>query len=104
MQSDFGGTWLANKYPGLTCDVPVHVYTLPWCPKHDWTKFLASGPEIRQYIKDVSEKFDLGPHVNFNSTLLSSTWNESTGRWDLEGERLSDIQIHHLLGTHAYEF
>src|ERR1700744_1083227 len=29
-KGDVGGTWLANQYPGLTCDVPVHVFTLPW--------------------------------------------------------------------------
>jgi cation diffusion facilitator CzcD-associated flavoprotein CzcO len=50
---------------------------------------MASGPEIRQYIKDVSEKFDLALHVSFNSTLVSSTWNDSTGKWALEGEPLS---------------
>jgi cation diffusion facilitator CzcD-associated flavoprotein CzcO len=50
---------------------------------------MASGPEIRQYIKDVSMKFDLTPNISFNSTLVSSTWNESTGKWDLEGKPLS---------------
>lgn len=24
-QHDAGGTWLANRYPGLTCDVPIHI-------------------------------------------------------------------------------
>lgn len=39
-KEDVGGTWLVNKYPGLTCDVPIHIYTLPWAPKHDWTKYV----------------------------------------------------------------
>lgn len=25
--SDVGGTWLVNEYPGVACDVPAHVYT-----------------------------------------------------------------------------
>jgi hypothetical protein len=26
MRSDIGGTWLANHYPGVQCDVPAHIY------------------------------------------------------------------------------
>ena len=25
-RSDIGGTWLANNYPGVQCDVPAHIY------------------------------------------------------------------------------
>jgi hypothetical protein len=25
-RSDIGGTWLANNYPGVQCDVPSHIY------------------------------------------------------------------------------
>ncbi|KAL2014882.1 hypothetical protein VTN00DRAFT_2407 [Thermoascus crustaceus] len=90
-QDDVGGTWLANRYPGLTCDVPIHIYTLPWCPKHDWSSFMAPGPEIRQYIRDASEKFDLVKFVRFNSKVISATWNDDVGRWDLEIQRNGEI-------------
>lgn len=31
-RSDVGGTWLANTYPGVQCDVPAHIYVRldPW--------------------------------------------------------------------------
>lgn len=25
-RSDLGGTWLVNRYPGVQCDVPSHIY------------------------------------------------------------------------------
>lgn len=25
-RGDYGGTWLVNKYPGVQCDVPSHIY------------------------------------------------------------------------------
>lgn len=28
-RSDVGGTWLANHYPGVQCDVPAHIYVSP---------------------------------------------------------------------------
>jgi hypothetical protein len=24
--ADIGGTWLVNRYPGVQCDVPAHIY------------------------------------------------------------------------------
>lgn len=26
VRDDIGGTWLVNRYPGVQCDVPAHVY------------------------------------------------------------------------------
>ncbi|CAI7593882.1 unnamed protein product [Penicillium viridicatum] len=42
---DVGGTWLENRYPGVACDVPAHIYTFPFEPNPDWSTFYASGPE-----------------------------------------------------------
>jgi hypothetical protein len=28
--SDLGGVWYENRYPGCACDVPSHAYTLPF--------------------------------------------------------------------------
>lgn len=25
-RDDIGGTWLVNRYPGVQCDVPAHIY------------------------------------------------------------------------------
>jgi cation diffusion facilitator CzcD-associated flavoprotein CzcO len=80
-----GGTWLANRYPGLTCDVPVHIYALPWAPKNDWTSFMASGSEIRQYISEVAQKFDLNRFVSFKTSVQAASWDEHAGKWDLTG-------------------
>ncbi|KAF7196040.1 FAD-binding monooxygenase aflW [Pseudocercospora fuligena] len=82
-QHDVGGTWLANSYPGLTCDVPVHNYTLPWAPKHDWTRFMAGREEILNYIKEVTCKFELNRCITFNAQIQSATWDEDRGKWKL---------------------
>lgn len=29
---DIGGTWLVNRYPGVQCDVPAHVYVCMYFP------------------------------------------------------------------------
>ena len=83
-QYDVGGTWLVNKYPGLTCDVPIHIYTLPWAPKHDWTRYMASGHEIIQYIRDVKRKFELDRCIKFNAEVDEAIWDEESGKWKLQ--------------------
>jgi len=85
-QYDVGGTWLVNKYPGLTCDVPIHIYTLPWAPKHDWTTYMASGHEILQYMHDVNTKFQLDRWIKFNTEVKEAIWAEEKGKWQLKCE------------------
>ena len=30
-----GGTWRENRYPGLSCDIPSHVYSYPFAPNSE---------------------------------------------------------------------
>ncbi|EWG44738.1 hypothetical protein FVEG_05733 [Fusarium verticillioides 7600] len=39
---NIGGTWLVNKYPGVACDVPAHIYTFPFEPNPSWSQFYAT--------------------------------------------------------------
>ena len=32
-----GGTWRDNTYPGITCDVPSHLYRFSFAPNPDWS-------------------------------------------------------------------
>lgn len=37
-ESDYGGTWNVNNYPGVRCDIPSHVYQFSFAPYSDWSK------------------------------------------------------------------
>ncbi|VTT55935.1 unnamed protein product [Fusarium fujikuroi] len=91
---DVGGTWLVNRYPGVACDVPAHIYTFPFEPNPDWSSFYASGPEIWAYIKRTSDKYGLAENVRFQSKVTDAMWNEVTGKWNLklfqDGEEKED--------------
>ena len=77
---------MANNYPGLTCDVPIHIYSLPWAPKSDWERFMASGSEIKDYILQVAEKFELNSFVSFKSNVREVVWDEEVGKWHLRSK------------------
>ena len=48
---DVGGTWQHNTYPGCTCDVPSHLYSLSFAPNPNWSQTYSPQPEIRDYLR-----------------------------------------------------
>ena len=77
--SEVGGTWYENRYPGCACDVPSHAYTYSWEPNPNWSSFYAYGPEIKQYFQDFDEKYALMKYVQLDSRVLKAVWNEDKG-------------------------
>ncbi|KIJ44722.1 hypothetical protein M422DRAFT_207723 [Sphaerobolus stellatus SS14] len=78
-----GGTWFANRYPGLACDIPAHSYQLTFEPNPHWSAFYAPGPEIRQYLEGVVEKYKLMRYIKLNHEMTTAKWNADTGKWNL---------------------
>lgn len=82
--SDVGGTWLENRYPGCTCDIPSHSYQFTWARNTNWSRYYSSSEEIWQYFKDVATKYDLEKYVQLNTTVESATWDEAGGQWKVK--------------------
>lgn len=76
---DVGGTWFANNYPGLACDVPSRNYQYTFAPNPEWTALHASGAEIWQYFDDVAEKFQLRENASFGTEVTEAKWED--GCW-----------------------
>lgn len=64
--------------------VPAHIYTFPFEPNPDWTSFYAAGPEIWEYIKRTTDKYQLDERVQLNSKVTSTIWDEASGKWRIE--------------------
>ncbi|KAH8897975.1 FAD/NAD(P)-binding domain-containing protein [Thozetella sp. PMI_491] len=82
--SDVGGTWLENRYPGCTCDIPSHAYQFSWARNPSWSAYYSSAEEIWQYMKDTAVRYDLEKYIKFNTTVKEAQWDEGTGRWNLK--------------------
>jgi cation diffusion facilitator CzcD-associated flavoprotein CzcO len=78
---DVGGTWLTNTYPGCACDVRSHLYSYSFELNPDWSESYSPQPEIWQYIKKVAQKYDLYPHIKFETEVKSMSWVESKNQW-----------------------
>ncbi|HKG35802.1 MAG TPA: NAD(P)/FAD-dependent oxidoreductase [Solirubrobacterales bacterium] len=85
--ADLGGTWRDNHYPGLSCDIPSHVYSFSFELNPDWTRGFAPGWEIQRYLKRTAEKYGILPHLRYDHEVLDARWEEDGRRWRIQTTR-----------------
>ena len=96
--SDVGGTWYENRYPGkehkirelrsgidviigCACDIPSHAYTLNFALNPDWPRFFSYAPDIHKYLCKVVDVFDLRKYMTFDTEVIRSEWQDDKGKW-----------------------
>lgn len=79
--ADVGGTWRDNRYPGVACDVPSHLYSYSFAPNPEWSRWYAPGAEIWDYVKRCASDFGVYDQMTFNTTIESAVWE--LDRWIL---------------------
>lgn len=97
--ADVGGTWRDNRYPGVACDVPSHLYSYSFAPNPEWSRWYAPGAEIWDYVRKCAADFGVSDHITFNTTIESATWE--VDHWvlqDAAGSKLSAKSIVSALG------
>ncbi|KAF9893639.1 hypothetical protein FE257_010951 [Aspergillus nanangensis] len=80
-QSDCGGTWFINTYPGCACDVPSALYSFSWHPNPAWTKLMPSYKEIKAYQDEVIDAYQLRDKMTFSTQVQQCIWREEASRW-----------------------
>ncbi|MED5239163.1 MAG: NAD(P)/FAD-dependent oxidoreductase [Pseudomonadota bacterium] len=85
-----GGTWRENTYPGVSCDVPAHMYAYSFEPFVGWDDRFAEGAQIRQYFEQTADKYGITELVRFNEEVTAAQYRD--GRWQVttsKGDALS---------------
>ncbi|HEX8053438.1 MAG TPA: NAD(P)/FAD-dependent oxidoreductase [Thermoleophilaceae bacterium] len=78
-----GGVWRDNSYPGLTCDVPSHLYQFSFEPNHDWTRRFPQRDEILAYLERLTDKHGLREHMRLGTEVAAADFDAERGRWVL---------------------
>lgn len=76
-----GGTWRDNVYPGVACDIPSHLYSFSFAPKHDWSRFFAPGAEIHDYLRGCASEIEA--HLRLGTDVLELRWVAGLARWQV---------------------
>lgn len=82
---DLGGTWFKNRYPGCRFDSESYTYQYSFSQElldeWDWAERFSPQPETLAYLNHVADRFDLRPHMHFNSRVENATWDEANWLW-----------------------
>jgi cation diffusion facilitator CzcD-associated flavoprotein CzcO len=81
--ADIGGTWRDNSYPGCACDIPSHLYSFSFALNPQWSRMYSPQPEIWDYLRRIAVRYDILPHIRWNSELREAVWSEDDQRWHI---------------------
>lgn len=85
--SEVGGTWYENRYPGCRVDIASHAYSFSSEHEHDWQHFFGQQPELRQYFNTVAKRRDILQSIEFAATVASACFDEQAGNWKVSYEK-----------------
>jgi len=78
--TDVGGTWLTNSYPGCGVDTPSHLYSLSFFPRA-WSGHFGKRDELAGYLADLADHYDLREDILFGTEALDASYDETAQRW-----------------------
>jgi cation diffusion facilitator CzcD-associated flavoprotein CzcO len=82
--SDLGGTWRDNSYPGSVCDVPSYLYSFSFEPNPRWTRLFSPQQEIWDYLRYCADKYGLAAHLHYGAEVTGARFVETDGTWQVE--------------------
>lgn len=84
---EVGGTWRDNAYPGAECDVPSHLYSYSFEKNPHWSKMFGTQEEIQDYLLFCTEKYELRPHIQFETDIGDMHFDEPCGIWHIDSNQ-----------------
>ncbi|KAF8938879.1 hypothetical protein EDD21DRAFT_361040 [Dissophora ornata] len=103
LESDIGGTWLMNTYPGCQSDAPIHLYSYSFAPNYDFKNKFVPQSEVLAYLKATAKTYNIYDKIRFQTRITSMQWHEGHQKWILhwiesvtgeEGDHEVDVVIH----------
>ncbi len=82
--SDVGGTWLENVYPGCRVDIANHMYSYSFEQRNDWPGFYSDQETLLNYFRSCTDKFGIRPLIHFDTEVTRCVYDEADGTWLVE--------------------
>lgn len=88
--SDLGGTWFENVYPGVRCDIPSLTYQSTFAPNSNWSDKFAPGSEIRDYWQGLARQFNVYQHTKLSHKVDELVWDDKESVWVINVKNLGN--------------
>lgn len=98
---DVGGTWYWNRYPGARCDSESHIYCYSFSDEilddWEWSERYPGQAEILEYLRFVADRLSLRSDIDFETTVESATFNDSTGIWEITTDSDTSVSAQYFI-------
>jgi 4-hydroxyacetophenone monooxygenase len=74
-QDRVGGTWAANRYPGVRVDTPNHLYSYSFEPAHEWPYRYSTGDILQDYFERIAARHGLHQQIRFRTKVSAAAWD-----------------------------
>ena len=94
------------RFPGVRADNDMYTYGFSFDP---WKgAIIGNGQEIREYLGQVTEKFNIKKHILFNTEVLSLSWKNNQWITKTNSQKFSSQYVICCTGsrdkkTHIYQ-
>ena len=95
---DIGGTWRDNTYPGCEVDTPSSLYSYSFTIP-GWNRTHAKQADLRKYLEQVADDFDLRPHIRTGIGVDRAIWDDTTHMYTLELDDGTTTACHVLISA-----
>ncbi|TVL91146.1 NAD(P)/FAD-dependent oxidoreductase [Streptomyces sp. SAJ15] len=82
-QDDVGGSWHANRYPGIAVDISAFSYSFAFEPFASWSRAFPPGEELRAYAHHCVRTYGLRPRLRLNARVVRAEYHETQHVWEL---------------------
>ena len=79
--SDLGGTWLENVYPGCGVDTPSHFYSFSFAPSANWSRYFAKRDQVFAYLSEVADRYGIRRRIRFRTEVTRADYDQASATW-----------------------
>jgi len=81
--SEVGGTWWQNTYPGCGVDTPNHAYSFSFGERYRWSRYFAPQRQLQNYMEKTATALGLRQHIRFNTEFTRGSWDTQHQCWSV---------------------
>ena len=96
--TEVGGTWFENSYPGCRVDIPNHFYSYSFAQRIDWPLLFSTQDVLLEYFRECADRFGLRERIRFETEVTAAEWDDEACTWSL---RLKTVHGEEVIQANA---
>ncbi|MFE4371737.1 flavin-containing monooxygenase [Streptomyces sp. NPDC056835] len=82
-QDGAGGTWHANRYPGIAVDITGFSYSYTFEPLPSPSRLFPPGAELKAYADHCVDTYGIRPRIRLNAKVVRAGYDAARHQWQV---------------------